>query len=936
MSGLEMRAGLGHTTVSRALNGTTVPSESTVVALAGALGTDVGPLLNLRRTALLPTQRQQTVGRKADVGVDGPFEERYRRYLEQRHGRLSIVGLDLSRPDGASWPLDAAYLSLEFAASVSGRQRPEGLSSSDANVQIDRAEQALAGKRRVLVRGLAGGGKTTLLQWLAHATATKTLPVELAHLFNCVPFVLPLRTVVRHGGPPSPAQFLEAVGCPLHEAQPSGWADRTLHEGRGLLLIDGLDEVPQLRRAQTLSWLHELLAAYPRANYVLTTRPSAVAEGWLAGDDFVELTVRPMSTEDVAVFVSRWHAAAIASTDAERERAQLVSLEAALKDAVRFERDLARMTTTPLLCALVCALHRDRRGHLPHSRMELYEAALSMLLVRRDRERDIDTPEGISLTEHQSVQLLQRLAYWLIRNGQTEMDHDTALAMIDDALPAMPHVARQGDASGVLRHLLARSGLLRTPAADTIDFIHRTFQDYLGARAAIEARDLPLLVRNASDSQWEDVLQMAVAHARPNERASLLRKLISRGDSNQKHRARLHLLAVACLEYATEIDPDVHREVKDRASALIPPRSYDEATDLAAVGPVILGLLPGPEDLEEDEEEAVIHTAELIGGDSALAVIKRFRSTTASWALGNAWESFDAHEYAQEVLAHASHDVPLTIKSREQLAELAGLQATKVAFRGHFTSEEIATAFDNEYLTYLSIDRNLRLDDLNFLSGCPEILRFGLHGCPAVTDLTPLTTLPSLNSLAIEDAEGVVDIKTLEGATGLDFLELDIRMSHRDLRSLPVGADITKLALGPITCENLSLDGIMRWPNLSYLSLSGPVDALPELVHLSNLEDLVFVGIASLSLLEDLPPLTQVREFYLGSLRDEGDLALVRAKLPNLHRLTIGCRQRSAPVDLTPLRGMTGLSVFIHNATALLGTENFPADKISQRPRPRV
>jgi hypothetical protein len=53
------------------------------------------------------------------------------------------------------------------------------------------------------------------------------------------------------------------------------------------------------------------------------------------------------------------------------------------------------------MCALVCALHRDRRGHLPHSRMELYQAALSMLLVRRDRERSIDVPEGIQLTEHQ-------------------------------------------------------------------------------------------------------------------------------------------------------------------------------------------------------------------------------------------------------------------------------------------------------------------------------------------------------------------------------------------------------------------------------------------------------------------------------------------------------------------------------------------------------
>ncbi|MGW3690246.1 hypothetical protein [Streptomyces sp. NPDC005125] len=38
----------------------------------------------------------------------------------------------------------------------------------------------------------------------------------------------------------------------------------------------------------------------------------------------------------------------------------------------------------------------------------------------------------------------------------------------------------------MLEHLIGRTGLLRTPAADTVDFVHRTFQDYLGAQAVAE------------------------------------------------------------------------------------------------------------------------------------------------------------------------------------------------------------------------------------------------------------------------------------------------------------------------------------------------------------------------------------------------------------------------------------------------------------------
>ncbi|MBD2830258.1 hypothetical protein ID875_25690 [Streptomyces globisporus] len=37
--------------------------------------------------------------------------------------------------------------------------------------------------------------------------------------------------------------------------------------------------------------------------------------------------------------------------------------------------------------------------------MDLYAAALRMLLVRRDKEREVIAPEGLHLTEEQQVQL---------------------------------------------------------------------------------------------------------------------------------------------------------------------------------------------------------------------------------------------------------------------------------------------------------------------------------------------------------------------------------------------------------------------------------------------------------------------------------------------------------------------------------------------------
>ncbi|MFI6278645.1 NACHT domain-containing protein [Streptomyces sp. NPDC050988] len=571
--------------------------------------------------------------------------------------------------------------------------------------------------------------------------------------------------------------------------------------------------------------------------------------------------------------------------------------------------------------------------------MALYEAALSMLMHRRDRERDIEAPEGLSLTEHESVQLLQRLAYWLIRNGQTELDHDTARALVDDALPAMPHIAQQADADGVLTHLLARSGLLRQPTAETIDFVHRTFQDFLGAKAAIEARDIPLLVRHAHDDQWEDVLRMAVAHARPHERASLLRRLITRGDRTPKHRTRLHLLATACLEHATELDPAVREDVQQRTAALLPPRSHDEARTLAAVGPVILDLLSGPEGLEDDEAEAVVSTAGRIGGDAALTVMKKFRASTdisVQSTLQNDWGNFDTEDYAREVLAHLLDFRHAVVRSAEQLAALRNLRTPRnVTFAGNFTNSEITSAIRLEELQVLRVSDNSVMDNLEFLQAYTCLSSISFHRCPNVADLTPLAAMSVISLDLFQCAAARFD--ALQGLARLERLGLDLELPYRNLESLSVGGDLTSLWLGSTSCAHLrTLEGITRWPNLTTLNLCGPVDGFSQVSALPKLSYLMLQVGAGLSMLAELPPAPQIEEFWLGTWEAEDDLATVARALPNLKKLMINCYDKHRQVDLTPLRGMAELAITIHRADEVLGTEHFPPGAVVRKPRPRT
>ncbi|MEW2222200.1 NACHT domain-containing protein [Streptomyces sp. NPDC006990] len=837
---------------------------------------------------------------------DAGFEQQYARYIANRHRTLTIYGIDVQQ--ASEWPLDTAYLSLEATADGPGTgafDDLEGMAAASAAVEALPADQALAEHRRVLLRGVAGSGKTTLVQWLAVTTARQSeLTGRHTHLIGRVPFVLPLRTLTRGTAPlPTPADFLSAVGCPVTGAQPHAWADRVLAAGRGVLLIDGIDEVPEQERALAHAWLRDLTIAYPDNLVLVTSRPSAVREDWLGREDFTELSLSPMRPADVDLFIGRWHAAAEADEE----------LAAALRAAVRTRSDLSLLATNPLMCGLICALHRERHGFLPRGRKALYDAALAMLLERRDRERAVYAahPAGVELDEASQVELLQKLAYWLIRNGRSEMAQSDAVGLVERMLPAMPYVADQGSATAIFRFLLVRSGLLREPGPEAVDFVHRTFQDYLGAKAAVEERDFGVLVQNAHLDQWEDVLRMAVAHARPDERARLLRGLVERGDTEPRWRTRLHLLATACLEHATKLDPAVRGEVEERARELIPPQSVDEAKKLAKVGPVVLELLPGPESLGVHEALAVAHTAAQLGTDAALALLTRFRdhpSSAVLQQLAGHWERFDADAYAQQIIAHLPDrpEVQVTASTPQHLAWLRRLgERTTSYVRGEFSVDDLVQAHGSgTELVELGLARNPALSRLDFVQSFPHLHTLHFRECP-VADLAPLAALP-LEVLYLWDVQTLARLEGIEALTGLRRLCLRESTPWPGVSHIAHLSELTTLLL-PEDAETFT--GISRLRSLKALNVFMTAHPLPpedwsELAELPGFEELTCEPHHLDNISWSRTPLPQVTQMQVLS-NVPFDLGVLPECFPSLRRLQL--TQARASLDLAPLAALSRL-----------------------------
>jgi energy-coupling factor transporter ATP-binding protein EcfA2 len=730
------------------------------------------------------------------AGLDGEdadtrFETQYRRTLAFLLDRLELFGLDVS-PISKRYALSVAYITLSASDPEAG-EAAEG-----AYVRVN---NALAGSQRMLVRGDAGSGKTTLLQWLAVTSARHGFDGSLGDWNGTVPLFVRLR---RHaeGELPTPERFLDDVTPSLTGAMPPGWVHRQLDSGRALVLVDGVDELPEDKRQRAREWLLELAGTFEDARYVITSRSTAADEDWLADAGFRHCMLQPMTLADVDSFVDHWHDAIRTALPDDADQAELDRLGTGLKATLRARPPVRSLATSPLLCAMLCALHRERSEQLPQDRMELYRVALEMLLERRDVDRRIAGTERLPLKEKQL--LLRDFAYWLVLNNYVDADQATAVDRVADKLTSMPRI--DDDPAAVFRYLLERSGVLRAPVEGRVDFVHRTFQEYLAAEEAIAQEHVGLLIQNAHQDQWREVVILAAGHATLRLRETLLRGLLQRGKREPKHRHRLQLLAVACLETSPEVPAELTADLRSTLSRLVPPRSMPEAQALASAGQLAVPLLRGFRAERGRVVAACVRALTLIGSDDALDALVEYGRDNRLEVFGElqrAWESFEVVEFARRVLA----DSPLqhglfVVSSSTQLPTLQYLRRLRrlvlhplpdggpvndlEAVRGIKSLVHLDAVVGSEFsdlsplatleqLQTLELENCAAIGDLGPLSRLTALRSLILRGCGALVDLTPLAGLGGLRQLAISDATRLDDLSVLSNLTRVSHFRLPRR-----------------------------------------------------------------------------------------------------------------------------------------------------------------
>lgn len=663
------------------------------------------------------------------------YRAKYRRIIVQKLNQIELFGLNAPERSRRQI-LDVAFVDLLALEGPITDTSMVGDRESSRKMILSSVTEVLSLKNRLLITGVAGSGKTTLLKWIAVRSALGDFSGDLSDWNEKIPIFLRLRKYSDGNFPYDSTELISTVAPELREEMPKGWIEGFLRIGKAIVLIDGIDELSRRKHAKVREWLENFLEMYPEAVFILSSRTHAVQDiiwsTWFSNRQFHLTELQSLTLSSIVKFIANWHASVASELTLSSEQDNLEDLRIKLTKAVRRNIALRNVAKTPLLCAMICALHRERRAHLPSDRIELYRNCVEMLLERRDTERDIALDDYPLLSYRQKLPFLTDLAYWLLRNGWTEISSQQAIDRISRKLKRVRYLRSKAEADQIYRFFIDRSGILVEPAESVVTFTHKSIQEFLAAQAIINEDDIDVLIRNAIEPDWRETIILAVGVGSNKQRNDVLRGIIARGEKDDFRSNQLYLLAMSTLEVVPDLNPELEKLIDDKLENLIPPRSISEAESLSSVGDLALPFLAGHTNKEEHITAACVRAIVSIGGVLALEYLEDYADDWRPQVddeLIRGLDHFEQYEYMKKILSKGEYlDLTLATASLDGIQFLTHLQNLDLRHFGEDLAD-LELLHELKHLKGLILDgHNITDDIIGTLINLPRLSRLSLKG----------------------------------------------------------------------------------------------------------------------------------------------------------------------------------------------------------------
>lgn len=442
--------------------------------------------------------------------------QEYRRRVEQTHKSLrfgdptSTVASHADSSGAHGIALSDIYTPLSVATEF-GAAEPKHMRPVQLRIPVEEA-LVRSDSRRVVVLGDPGAGKSTLVDHLVGKYLHDTP--------QGVPVHIRLSEIPPHNQ--------NGLWAGVLEAHDSGHLDRILCDELegilsqigGLILFDGLDEVPPDSVSQAISDILEASQQFRKSQIVVTCRsydyylPEPKRQ---LPTGFKKWRLLPFTLDDMLNYVDKWYEALselqyISSANARKRN---------LQDLLRNSPDLENLAATPLLLAIMALVHTTE-GELPNARSTLYYRAITYLLADSPQWRARFVTETVRLEE------MLTIATEVAFDVQTREAQPTGERFVGLSIDAIEAVVvadlrrRNFDETDYfrfrtaidarVRRVIQSNGLLIEQAAGHFHFAHRSLQEFLAGAYLLNGADYNATLELATNPQWHEPLVLMAGY----------------------------------------------------------------------------------------------------------------------------------------------------------------------------------------------------------------------------------------------------------------------------------------------------------------------------------------------------------------------------------------------------------------------------------------
>ncbi|WP_230966987.1 NACHT domain-containing protein [Nostoc commune] len=326
----------------------------------------------------------------------------YQKKYEERHGIIKVLGMR------EHVKLESLYTAVQFLDddAIQSFESIENLENLYRQANSRRFQSQNCGKQEgikvandkqyLMVIGGPGAGKSTFVRKMG-LEVLKGKKGEFKHA--CIPVFIELKRFASSNINIEAfiAEEFRICGFP----SPEKFTAKALEEGKLLILLDGLDEVPTKNLTEAISEIQNFVDKYEKNRFIASCRTAAYRSAFRR---FSDVSMADFDDTQIQQFIYNWFHSDVDKQEKTGEKCW----ELLQKPEHEAAKELAH---TPLLLTFLCLVY-DRSQTFPDNRSVLYRKALRILLEEWASEKRIlrdEIYQGLH-TELEEI-LLSEIAY---------------------------------------------------------------------------------------------------------------------------------------------------------------------------------------------------------------------------------------------------------------------------------------------------------------------------------------------------------------------------------------------------------------------------------------------------------------------------------------------------------------------------------------------